>query len=101
MTVMEAYPCEKNNLCLAFAIVRKLLTIGMFCRNSKAGRKVQKDQRKGREEGMEGGAEGEIKLEAAGVLCPDWIVLTWGNSSGGSSVGNGRSQGSRNLLSRP
>lgn len=98
---MEAYPCEKNNLCLAFAIVRKLLTIDMFCRNSKAGRKVGKHQRRGREGGMKGGAEGEIELEAAGVLCPDWRVWTWGNSSCGSLVGNKRkSQGSQNSLPR-
>lgn len=90
MTVMEAYSCKKSNLCLAFAIVRKLLTIDMFCRNSKAGMKVGKHQRRGREGGMEGGAKGEIELEAAGVLCPDWRVLMWGNSSCGSLVRNGR-----------
>lgn len=97
VTVMEAYPCKKSNLCLAFAIVRKLLTIDMFCRNSKAGMKVGKHQRRG----MEGGAEGEIELEAAGVLCPDWRVLMWGNSSCDSLVRNGRrSQRSRNSLPR-
>lgn len=46
---MKAYPGEKNNLYLAFAIVCESLTIDMFGRSSKVGRKVGNIKRRGRE----------------------------------------------------
>ena len=52
---MEAYPCEKNNLYLAFAIMCESLTIDLFGRNSKAGRRVGNIKEEGGKEEERGG----------------------------------------------
>lgn len=58
---MDAYPCEENNLYLAFAIVCESLVIDMFGRNSKAGRGVGNIKAEGGEkEGRGGRMEGQI-----------------------------------------
>lgn len=58
---MKAYPCEKNNLYLAFAIVCESLTIDMFGRSSNAGRKVGDIKEEGgKEEGRGERIEGQM-----------------------------------------